>query len=66
VCVVLILPLFNNSSNILSYLATLKVNFISCRFFWTGCKEEHDDGLALAGQTISMAYTSFDSSYELP
>jgi hypothetical protein len=60
------LSLFTNSSNILSHLATLKVNFtFSCRFFGTGCREVHDDDLALADQTISVAYTSFGSSSEL-
>jgi hypothetical protein len=44
----------------------LEVNFISSsRFFWTGYKEEQDDGLALAGQTISAAHTSFGSAFEL-
>jgi hypothetical protein len=44
-------PLFNNSSNILPHLLTLKVNFTSsCLLFWTGRKEEQDDGLALAGK----------------
>jgi hypothetical protein len=65
-CVILMLPHFTNSSNILSHLLTLKVNFISSyRFFWFGCKEEQDDDLALAIQTISVVYTSFSSSSEL-
>jgi dissimilatory sulfite reductase (desulfoviridin) alpha/beta subunit len=47
-------------------LATLKVNLISsCRFFCTGCKEEHVEDLAFVGQTNSAVYTSADSSSEL-
>jgi hypothetical protein len=50
----------------LSHLVTLKVNFTSSyRFFWTGYREVQDDGWALVGQTISVAYTSFGSSSEL-
>jgi hypothetical protein len=42
------LPFFSNSSNILSHLATLKVNLTSsCRFFRIDCKAEHAEGLAL-------------------
>jgi hypothetical protein len=58
--------ILSNSSNILSYLPTLNVNLTSsCRFFLAGCKEEQAEDLACFGQTISVAYTSFDSSFEL-
>jgi hypothetical protein len=57
---------FPNSSNILSHLATFKVNFSSsCRFFWTSCRGVMDDGLALDGQSILVAYTYFGLSSEL-
>jgi hypothetical protein len=60
------LPFFSSSSNILSYLAILKVNLISSyRFFWTGCKELHTEDLAFVGQTNSAVYTYADSSSEL-
>jgi hypothetical protein len=60
------LPFFSSSSNILSHLATLKVNLISsCRFFGTGCKEEHAEDLAFVGQTNSVVYTFMDSSSKL-
>jgi hypothetical protein len=39
--------------------------YLFLRFFWNDYKEEHDEGLALVGQTISTAYTSFGSSSEL-
>jgi hypothetical protein len=60
------LPFFSNLSNILSYLATLKVNITSsCRFFRIVYKAEHAEGLACPGQTSSAVYTSVDSSSEL-
>jgi hypothetical protein len=60
------LSFFSSSSNILSHLATLKVNLTSsCRFFQIDCKAEHAKGLACLGQTSSAVYTSVDSSSEL-
>jgi hypothetical protein len=60
------LPLFTSSSNILSHLATLKVNLTSfCQFFSTGCKEEHGEDLAFVGQTSSVVHIYVDSSAEL-
>jgi hypothetical protein len=62
----LMLSFFSNSSNILSHLATLKVNLTSSyRFFRIDCKTEHAEGLACPGQTSSAVYTSVDSSSEL-
>jgi hypothetical protein len=59
------LPLFTSSSNILSHLATLKVNLTSsCRFFETGYKG-HAEGLAFVDQTSSTIYTYADLSFEL-
>jgi hypothetical protein len=63
---ILILSFLSNSSNILSHLPTLNANLTSSwRFFWTGCKEEKAEDLACFGQTISAAYSSFDSLSEL-
>jgi hypothetical protein len=60
------LPFFSNSLNILSHLATLKVNLTSsCQFFRIDCKAEHVEGLACPGQTSLVVYTSLDSSSEL-
>lgn len=56
VWVPLMLPFFTSSLNILSHLATLKVNLTSCRFFWTGRKEEQSEDLGFVGQTSSVVH----------
>jgi hypothetical protein len=62
------LPLFISSSNILSHLATLKVNLNSYQYFWTDYKEEHAEDLACVGRTSSAVYTYVHShpNYRAP
>jgi hypothetical protein len=49
--------IFDSSSNILSHLETLIVNFTSCRLFLTGYKQENPEGLSALTKKFGGIYT---------